>query len=388
MFIGNGLTAQTWTQAASMPGGQERYNAVSFSIGGKGYVTTGQTTTTTLGSTWEYDPVADNWTQKADFPVGHRRVASGFAIGDKGYVLCGRDDSSDTGELHNDLWEFDPEANTWAQKANFPGGNRENLVAFSIDGYGYAGLGLNYARKLDFYRYDPSTDTWLTLPSIAYADHHYNTTVFTLDGKGYFATGSAYNFSTASNYTTSKVYMFDPATGIWTQKNDFPGGARQYGTAFTANGKAYFGMGNNGLYLTDLWQYDAANDTWFQIGDFTPGGRVYTSVFTLGSHAYVGNGRALSQTLATFYTLDTTLSVPGNSATPIEVVSTPEKIEISPVPVSDFAVSLFAMDGKQVFSAKFTGNSPCLIHHQLTPGVYLIRISGERTAINRKVAVP
>jgi len=389
LLICLGVNAQTWTQVASMPGGQERYNAVSFSINGKGYVTTGQTTTTTLSSTWEYDPVADTWTQKADFPGGHRRVASGFAIGDKGYVLCGRDDSSDTGVLHHDMWEFDPVANTWTQKADFPGGDRETMVAFSIDGYGYAGLGLRYARKLDFYRYDPATDTWLTLPSIAYTDHHYDTAVFTLDGKGYFATGLANIPSTATDYTSDKVYMFDPATGVWTQKNNFPGGARRYATAFTADGKAYLGMGYTGPYLTDFWQYDPANDSWFQVGDFTPGGRIHTSAFTLGSKAYVGNGRTAGQTLSTFYTLDTALSVPEVQATSTKIISSAGKIEISPVPESDFSVKVFALDGKLALSKEFAAGNPCVINHTLNPGAYIVSISPKGSGvIARKIVVP
>ncbi|RZK12267.1 MAG: hypothetical protein EOO46_03830 [Flavobacterium sp.] len=389
LFLTVKISAQTWVQVASMPNFNERYNAVSFAIGNKGYVTTGQTTNTTLNTTWEYDPVTDAWTQMANFPGGNRRVAAGFAIGNKGYVLCGRDDSSSSGALHNDVWEFDPAANTWTQKANFPGGNRENLVAFSIGGNGYAGLGLNGSRKLDFYKYDPVGDSWTQLPDIDYYSHHYNTTVFVLNGKGYFATGSAYSSATFSNYTSNKVYMFDPATGIWTEKNNFAGTARQYGTAFTANGKAFMGMGNNGLFLTDLWQYDEASDTWASAPEFTPGGRIYTSTFTVGDHVYVGNGRAPnSQTLTSFYTLDTSLSVPVAALQSFQVVSGHETITIAPNIPGNCTVKIFTSDGKLAMSRELEdGRVQSTIYHQLNPGVYVLSIFGSGKFMNRKFVV-
>ena len=39
---------------------------------------------------WEYDPVLNTWTQKADFGGAARGDAVGFSIGDKGYIGHGR----------------------------------------------------------------------------------------------------------------------------------------------------------------------------------------------------------------------------------------------------------------------------------------------------------
>ena len=38
---------------------------------------------------WEYDPVGNTWTQKADFGGTARYAAVGFSIGNKGYIGTG-----------------------------------------------------------------------------------------------------------------------------------------------------------------------------------------------------------------------------------------------------------------------------------------------------------
>src|SRR5580765_3677596 len=91
--LNNSQAQNTWTQKADI-GTNNRFDAVGFSISGKGYVGTG------YGGYydgyyqdfWEYDPDLDAWTQKADFGGGIRRAAIGFSIGNKGYIGTGYDD--------------------------------------------------------------------------------------------------------------------------------------------------------------------------------------------------------------------------------------------------------------------------------------------------------
>ena len=60
----NGHAQDTWTQKADF-GGLERYGAVGFSIGNKGYMGTGTDDATFKKDFWEYDPAFNTWTQKA-----------------------------------------------------------------------------------------------------------------------------------------------------------------------------------------------------------------------------------------------------------------------------------------------------------------------------------
>ncbi|MEO5674560.1 MAG: kelch repeat-containing protein, partial [Chitinophagales bacterium] len=64
----------------------------------------------------------DTWVQKSDFGYNASNVpepsarnsAVGFSIGNKGYLGTGED-----GGPKKDFWEYDPDANTWTQKADF-----------------------------------------------------------------------------------------------------------------------------------------------------------------------------------------------------------------------------------------------------------------------------
>jgi N-acetylneuraminic acid mutarotase len=89
---------------------------------------------------WEYDPALNTWTKKADFGGGVRWYATGFGIGSKGYIGTGG--STQYGiTVQKDLWEYDPVLNTWTKKADFPGVARWYAVGFGIGMKGYIGTG-------------------------------------------------------------------------------------------------------------------------------------------------------------------------------------------------------------------------------------------------------
>jgi hypothetical protein len=117
------IAANSWTTGANMP------DVRSFSAGGyvsatgKIYILSGYNTgfvDSAQPNTWEYDPVANTWTDlTATLPYPH--PAGGFAFGvinAKLYTAGGRDANN---LLINDTWEFDPVAQTYTQKANMPG---------------------------------------------------------------------------------------------------------------------------------------------------------------------------------------------------------------------------------------------------------------------------
>lgn len=136
-------------------------------------------------------------------------------------------------------------AKNWKQIAPFPGMGRGAATSFTIGDKMYVGLGLgiknNSLQELnDFYEYNATANTWV-------------------------------------------------------QKNDFPGGARQFAGSFIINDQAYVAFGINTTsssytYYKDIWKYDAPADTWTKVTEFDdlPDGQIAgSSIFVLDSKAYI-----------------------------------------------------------------------------------------------------
>src|SRR3972149_4734414 len=84
----------------------------------------------------------DTWTQKADFGAAERWSAVGFSIGTKGYIGTGFYNDV-TPSYYKDFWEWDQATNTWTQKTDFGGTARSGAVGFSIGTKGYIGTGVD-----------------------------------------------------------------------------------------------------------------------------------------------------------------------------------------------------------------------------------------------------
>jgi N-acetylneuraminic acid mutarotase len=248
------LLADSWTQKADLPGGV-RSQSVSFSIGNKGYIGTGIAGRPThegqvkYQDFWEWDPVTNVWTQKADFAGGIRYGAVGFSIGAKGYVGTGIGQEG----ASNDFWEYDPSTNTWTQKANFGGAARYLASGFSIGTKGYIGVGLiDYMTLVqDFWEWDQATDTWTQKADFSGVARGL-AVAFSIGAKGYIGTGSEQNGNTFKDF-----WEWDQATDTWIQKADFGGTAREEATGFSIGDKGYMGMGagSEGGWYNDFWEY-------------------------------------------------------------------------------------------------------------------------------------
>lgn len=113
---------------------------MSFVIDNKGYVGCGRGTSTNLKDLWEYNPVSDNWTQKASLPGNGRYLGVGFSIGNYGYVGLGQ--TGTLGPFLNDIWEYNPVTNSWTRKVDFPASGRVYTIAMAINGKAYIGTGV------------------------------------------------------------------------------------------------------------------------------------------------------------------------------------------------------------------------------------------------------
>ncbi len=193
-----------WTGKQDFPG-VNRSHSVGFGINGKGYIGSGfkqypTGTDNTLNDFWEYNPATNQWVQKANTPGLKRGGAIGFGTSTKGYLGTGRSyfffNGSYIGFFQNDWWEYNPIANAWTQKTNYPGQSRINIEGFVINDLVYMGIGSDASGNPpnDFYRYTPSTDQWIIRASPTDVLSGEYTTGFAVGSSGYYVSGNLASF--------------------------------------------------------------------------------------------------------------------------------------------------------------------------------------------------
>jgi hypothetical protein len=290
-------TPNTWIQKANV-GGWYRSSAAGFSINGKGYIGTGEYSSTQFQDFWEYNPVTNAWTQKADFGGGPRRAAVGFSINGKGYMGTGYITFGPTD--FQDFWEYNPITNIWTQKANFGGGMRSEATGFSIGSKGYVGLGANQLvvspAFQDFWEYNPVTDIWTQKAS--YTGGRVGAFGFSIGTKGYIGSGST--MGTGATAYFNDFWEYNPVTDIWTQKANFGGSPRTGSTGFSIGNKGYAGTGYGpvGVYFNDFWEYNPTMNVWNQKANFGGGSRYVTTGFSIDGNGYIGTGANHSNPIA------------------------------------------------------------------------------------------
>lgn len=241
----------SWTQKANFPG-TGRWNAGGFAIGTKAYLGTGSITINWFNDFWEYDQSTNLWTQKANFPGSIRDGARGFAIGTKGYFGAGWNNVGFNYTWFKDFYEYDPITNAWTQKADYGGPAIRNGVAFSIGNKGYMGTGEpNGPKSKEFWEYDPVTNSWTQKADFGGTARDF-ASGFVIGSNGYLGTGNGIGY-------LQDFWQYSSLTNSWIQKANF-GGAGRYGTAaFSVGNKGYMGAGvtpgSTTTYYNDLWEY-------------------------------------------------------------------------------------------------------------------------------------
>ncbi len=241
-----------WTEQAEFPG-IGRFRAIAFSIGNFGYVGLGarynelNDTTSYFNDLWEFDPAKNQWVAKAGFPGNPREHASVFVVNNKAYIGTGKDTSG----YYNDFWCFTPETGTfngkWEKINDLPATPRANSVAFTINEFGYIGMGItdNHEVLDDFWKYNPTENQWFKVASL-YQAPRAGAVAFATDSSAFISTGW-YN-----GQVSSQLWEYNPVFDFWSQADDFPGIARTNALLIHAKGKAYIGIG---FAANDWWEY-------------------------------------------------------------------------------------------------------------------------------------
>jgi len=245
---------------------------------------------------------ANTWTQKTDFG-GSAGIdfGTGFSIGVKGYIGLGYNGSD-----LQEFWKYDPTANSWTQVASFTGAARASAVGFSIGTKGYVGLGADasYNNYTDFYEYDSVANSWKKMTDFPGTGGGRGSAVgFSIGAKGYVGTGGRKTGLLSATTYYQDFYEFDPTgnagLGSWAAKTSFTGSARGGSVGFSVGTKGYVGTGAYGstaspTVLKDFYEFDPAGNagagSWTAKTAFPGTARTAAVGFSIGSKGYVGTG--------------------------------------------------------------------------------------------------
>lgn len=300
----------TFTQISPLPG-NGRSSAVAFAINGKGYVTLGRSAVNAKDTTeqlWEYNPETDSWTKKKSFP-GKARVKGVAAVIDgKAYVGLGFSGRAVLhGDFLNDFWCYDPQTDEWSDLAGFPGDDTDGCFCFVMGDKIYVGSGYSYlTMHKKFWSYTPSSNRWQELNELE-GDVRFGAVGCSDGTKAYYGTGfKAVNMDDWWEYNLEE--------DKWKQRRSMPDKGRVHGIAlsvsnrfFVAGGRYFNGMYNiinRGKVLYDILEYDADKNKWHNRGEVPGGGRENAVSFVIGNKAYIGFGENDSTVLNDMYSFE------------------------------------------------------------------------------------
>ncbi len=285
-------TTNKWIAKASFSG-LGRTGAVAFTVGERAYIGLGgslnpnKTVSNVYKDLWEYNPDNNSWTQKADYPGSGGFLATSLSFGNGG-IVCGG--SNNIGSVKNDCYVYYPSGNYWIQKASMPVVN-EAGAGFSDGSYlGYIvcpGPGNNNATNFT-YQYDYGQDIWTPKTSFP-GGTTYRPMSFNI-GNRYFVGNSTGNFWEYKNTTDTWVVR----SQVTNPTNYFPDGSSSFSigdTAYIASATdlfSYVGSTNLWSYRAQPTIYNSASTTYSLIG--------YPTAFSIANKGYLGLGFDIAST--------------------------------------------------------------------------------------------
>lgn len=286
-----------------------RSSAVGFAIDGKGYIALGRTATRSgaLKDCWQYDPVLDSWTKKASFPGKARVKAMAATVNGKAYVGLGFDISYsvyDNRALLKDFWCYDPQTDTWVQKADLPSNFTDACVSFVHNNIIYIGSGFDgHGFNKEFWKYIPEQNEWVRLNNFP-GPVRAGSVICTNGEQVFFGTG--YN-----TYNQADWWEYFPATDSWKQLRRMPDNGRENAVAlninnryFVATGRVFAGNLTGGGVYSDILEYDATRNVWYKRGNIPSGNRENAIAFTIDGKGYIGFGENDTTILNDFWSFE------------------------------------------------------------------------------------
>ena len=181
-------------------------------------------------------------------------------------------------------------AKAWIQRDTIGGGARSSACSFTIGSAAYVATGLDSnSFKRSMWMYNPATDLWTQMTSLGNATGQgmeRNVAMsFAIGNKAYVVGGQG------ANPYFNDTWEWDAVTDTWSQKQAFTGGGRRAGVGFSINGKGYVGLGQSSTGLrNDMWEYNPTTNQWTAKANFPGTARRFPACFVIANVAYIGTG--------------------------------------------------------------------------------------------------
>jgi N-acetylneuraminic acid mutarotase len=383
-----------WTQVSVYPGALSD-GRTSIVINDTAYVGGGNG-----DSFMQFNATSHTWVPKANFGGGTRWKAFSFAMNGKGYMGTGNTAGGGiNADVSADLWQYDPAADTWTRKADFGGGARDGMLSFVVNDTAYVSGGFDGSTIWnDFWKYDASKDQWIKIGNLPMGADLF-ASAFVINNKAYIATGE--QSGPYPDVDQTQVWEYDPSTGNWTRKADFPGAGRNSAVGFAMSGKGYIvgGEDNFSVNFSDVWLYDPVADKWTQVSYAYPNALTgWMTAFVLDSTAYVGSGSEFQGSgLAgnnSFYKYnfstsgvaepmrpDVQLQAYPNPVNGLLTVQTGNNVSVARTELFD------VLGNKMNCPVTLSGNTATVSTQSLHPGVYFLHAYDSHGSVVKKIDV-
>ena len=253
------MPTSPWKKAAPFPEPDEELYGVP--VNGKLYVIGGWGEGKARGATSEYDPAPDKWTKKRSMPRpahhaalaaanGKIYVSGGFVAPEKTQIPVGG-----AWEPIDDMWEYDPAADSWKSLAPLPG-KRGSAVAVEVGGkiYVIGGVTTVEGSKDPYFTffgpsrilttndvYDPVTNKWQGRKPMAVPRNH--AFAGAVNGKIYVIGGRTGHGFILSATNTDAVEEYNPISDMWSAPKERMPTARSGGAWGTDGRRIYVAGG-------------------------------------------------------------------------------------------------------------------------------------------------
>jgi N-acetylneuraminic acid mutarotase len=168
------------------------------------------------------------------------------------------------------------------------GEERQYANGFSYQDFGYifGGINGNATYLADFWKFNPVSNAWSSLPDLPTTGR--SGALSLLIGDTVYIVGGKTNGGIISN----EVWAFDLVQKQWLQKASLPFVRIWRGVSFSRNNAGVIGLGklNSGNFNTGFYQYSPTSDTWQLLNNLTLAPTIYSMFSQIGKYGFIYGG--------------------------------------------------------------------------------------------------